>query len=172
MVREHGEGGQGGPVHGEPVVASQTWPTHPTDFPTSSWNPTRMRRPGQSSSSSSAVGSCAGGRRGGAWYGDVRGVWPSPRGGVDAAGDVGGYIDGYLHPPTRPHPARSLSERAHRYGGANSWRGGFMLGATLYLRDVQPQGGGFVWPRSHAAVHATSEHRLHRRALCDAPGVL
>ena len=40
------------------------------------------------------------------------------------------------------------------FGGANSWRGGFMLGATLYLRDVQPQGGGlFVWPRSHAAVH-------------------
>jgi len=39
-----------------------------------------------------------------------------------------------------------------------------MLGATLYLRDVQPQGGGlFVWPRSHAAVH--SYFRKHEGSI-------
>ena len=39
--------------------------------------------------------------------------------------------------------------------GPGGWSGGFMLGATTYMDDVEPGGGGFVyWPRSHGPVQA------------------
>ena len=59
--------------------------------------------------------------------------WPGPE---DAAWQVpdSGHIDGY---------------------GPAGWSGGFMLGATAYIDDVEPRGGGFVyWPRSHGPVQA------------------
>ena len=38
--------------------------------------------------------------------------------------------------------------------GPNGWSGGFMLGATSYLDDVDEHGGGFYyWPDSHLPVH-------------------
>lgn len=38
--------------------------------------------------------------------------------------------------------------------GPNGWSGGFMLGATAYLDDVEDQGGAFTyWPQSHLPVH-------------------
>ena len=38
--------------------------------------------------------------------------------------------------------------------GPNGWSGGFMLGATTYLNDVEERGGGFYyWPDSHLSVH-------------------
>jgi ectoine hydroxylase-related dioxygenase (phytanoyl-CoA dioxygenase family) len=38
--------------------------------------------------------------------------------------------------------------------GPNGWSGGFMLGATTYLYDVEPQGGAFIyWPKSHFSTH-------------------
>ena len=34
--------------------------------------------------------------------------------------------------------------------GPGGWSGGFMLGATAYLEDVEDGGGAFVyWPQSH-----------------------
>jgi hypothetical protein len=37
--------------------------------------------------------------------------------------------------------------------GPGGWGGGFMLGATTYLEDVEPGGGGFYyWPDSHLPV--------------------
>ena len=59
--------------------------------------------------------------------------WPGPE---DAAWQMpgSGHIDGY---------------------GPGGWSGGFMLGATTYMDDVEPGGGGFVyWPRSHWPVQA------------------
>ena len=59
--------------------------------------------------------------------------WPGPE---DAAWQMpdSGHIDGY---------------------GPGGWSGGFMLGATTYMDDVEPGGGGFVyWPRSHEPVQA------------------
>ena len=38
--------------------------------------------------------------------------------------------------------------------GPNGWSGGFMLGATTYMYDVQPGGGAFIyWPKSHLTTH-------------------
>ena len=38
--------------------------------------------------------------------------------------------------------------------GPGGWSGGFMLGATTYLEDVEPGGGGFFfWSDSHRPVH-------------------
>ena len=38
--------------------------------------------------------------------------------------------------------------------GPGGWSGGFMLGITTLLSDVQQKGGAFtIWPRSHRAVH-------------------
>ena len=37
--------------------------------------------------------------------------------------------------------------------GPGGWSGGFMLGATTYLDDVEDRGGAFTfWPRSHGPV--------------------
>ena len=49
----------------------------------------------------------------------------------------------------------SMPEQGHIDGyGPNGWSGGFMLGATTYLYDVEPGGGAFVyWPASHKPVH-------------------
>lgn len=38
--------------------------------------------------------------------------------------------------------------------GPGGWSGGFMLGATAYLEEVQEEGGAFVyWPQSHLTTH-------------------
>ena len=59
--------------------------------------------------------------------------WPGPDGAAWQMPDSG-HIDGY---------------------GPGGWSGGFMLGATTYMDDVEPGGGGFVyWPRSHEPVQA------------------
>lgn len=56
--------------------------------------------------------------------------WPKP--GTEWKAPVQGHIDGY---------------------GPNGWGGGFMLGATTYLEDVEAGGGGFYyWPDSHLPV--------------------
>ena len=45
---------------------------------------------------------------------------------------VSGHIDGY---------------------GPGGWSGGFMLGATFYLDDVEAEGGAFIyWPQSHLST--------------------
>ena len=59
--------------------------------------------------------------------------WPGPDGAAWKMPDSG-HMDGY---------------------GPGGWSGGFMLGATTYMDDVEPGGGGFVyWPRSHEPVQA------------------
>ena len=59
--------------------------------------------------------------------------WPGPEGSAWKMPDSG-HMDGY---------------------GPGGWSGGFMLGATTYMDDVEPGGGGFVyWPRSHEPVQA------------------
>ena len=59
--------------------------------------------------------------------------WPGPEGSAWKMPDSG-HMDGY---------------------GPGGWSGGFMLGATTYMDDVEPGGGGFVyWPRSHGPVQA------------------
>ena len=47
--------------------------------------------------------------------------------------------------------------------GPNGWSGGFMLGATTYMYDVQPGGGAFTyWPKSHLTTHTHFlEHPTH-----------
>ena len=47
--------------------------------------------------------------------------------------------------------------------GPGGWSGGFMLGATAYLDDVEANGGTFVyWPQSHLPTHAYfREHPAH-----------
>ncbi|NKB72200.1 MAG: hypothetical protein GKR89_34410 [Candidatus Latescibacteria bacterium] len=49
----------------------------------------------------------------------------------------------------------TLPSQGHIDGyGPGGWSGGFMLGATTYLYDVEPGGGAFVyWPGSHKPVH-------------------
>ena len=38
--------------------------------------------------------------------------------------------------------------------GPGGWSGGFMLGATTYLADVEERGGAFTyWPQSHLPTH-------------------
>ena len=38
--------------------------------------------------------------------------------------------------------------------GPNGWSGGFMLGATTYMYNVESKGGAFVyWPKSHLSTH-------------------
>ena len=57
--------------------------------------------------------------------------WPRSEGHWDMPAT--GHIDGY---------------------GPGGWSGGFMLGATAYLEDVEDEGGGFVyWPQSHITTH-------------------
>jgi len=48
-----------------------------------------------------------------------------------------------------------MPESGHIDGyGPNGWSGGFMLGATAYLEDVNNDGGAFVfWPESHHTTH-------------------
>eukprot|EP01048_Picozoa_sp_COSAG05_P024057 COSAG05_NODE_5485_length_1161_cov_1.644068_1_plen_331_part_01 len=62
--------------------------------------------------------------------------WPSIGEQPDLAswqGPAAGHIDGY---------------------GPGGWSGGFMLGVTTLLSDVEKKGGAFtIWPRSHRAVH-------------------
>jgi hypothetical protein len=157
LQREHGAGGPPGiPLHGiEPPVASATWPTHPTDFPLFFMQP----HPGDTDALRGLIEQVGGpdmreGRpqRGAAWYGDVRGVFPEPAGTE-------------WRPP--PHAAGHIDG----YGGANSWRGGFLLGATFYLNDVPSKAGCLcVWPRSHAAVHRyfqAHEGSIDGRYICD-----
>ena len=61
----------------------------------------------------------------------VLAIWPNPEAAWKPADN--GHIDGY---------------------GPNGWSGGFMLGATTYIEDVQPQGGAFsYWPQSHLPTH-------------------
>lgn len=158
QLHEHVKGnhGAGEPLHGCPIRSSATWPTHPTDFPYFFLHPhpdetpvlrqiiDQLGGPGRLSYGEPVQGK--------AWYGDVRGVFPEPEGTAWVPpGDAGGHIDGY--------------------GGANSWGGGFQLGATFYLNEVRPQGGGlFVWPRSHAAVHdyfRKNEGSIDGRYICD-----
>ena len=56
--------------------------------------------------------------------------WPNPD--ADWEAPARGHIDGY---------------------GPGGWSGGFMLGATTYLEEVEPGGGGFYfWPDSHLPV--------------------
>ena len=56
--------------------------------------------------------------------------WPKPA--VDWRAPAEGHIDGY---------------------GPGGWSGGFMMGATTYLEEVGPRGGGFYyWPDSHLPV--------------------
>ena len=58
------------------------------------------------------------------WPRKEKGAWQMP---------TDGHIDGY---------------------GPNGWSGGFMLGATTYMYDVQPGGGAFIyWPKSHLTTH-------------------
>jgi ectoine hydroxylase-related dioxygenase (phytanoyl-CoA dioxygenase family) len=47
------------------------------------------------------------------------------------------------------------AENGHIDGyGPNGWSGGFMLGATTYIDDVEPGGGAFsYWPKSHFPTH-------------------
>jgi hypothetical protein len=49
----------------------------------------------------------------------------------------------------------NMPESGHIDGyGPNGWSGGFMLGATAYLEDVNDEGGAFVfWPGSHHKTH-------------------
>ena len=49
----------------------------------------------------------------------------------------------------------SMPSSGHIDGyGPNGWSGGFMLGATTYLYDVEPKGGAFIyWPKSHFSTH-------------------
>ena len=52
-----------------------------------------------------------------------------------------------------PHEDRPLDPHLDGYS-QRGWAGGFMLGMTCYVTDVEEQGGAFtLWPRSHAAVH-------------------
>ncbi len=38
--------------------------------------------------------------------------------------------------------------------GPGGWKGGFMLGATTYLHDIESTGGAFLyWPQSHLSTH-------------------
>ena len=38
--------------------------------------------------------------------------------------------------------------------GPGGWKGGFMLGATTYLHDIESRGGAFLyWPQSHLSTH-------------------
>lgn len=58
--------------------------------------------------------------------------WPKSQAQWEAPAQWQGHIDGY---------------------GPNGWGGGFMLGATTYLEDVEARGGGFYyWPDSHLPV--------------------
>ena len=52
--------------------------------------------------------------------------------------------------PVQPKQQWSEPTDGHLDGyGGNRWGGGYMLGATCYLNDVEPEGGGFAyWPRS------------------------
>ena len=57
-----------------------------------------------------------------------------PRSGAAWDWPAQGHIDGY---------------------GPGGWSGGFMLGATAYLDDVEANGGAFIyWPQSHLPTHA------------------
>jgi hypothetical protein len=49
----------------------------------------------------------------------------------------------------------NLSNSGHIDGyGPGGWSGGFMLGATTYLHDIEHRGGGFLyWPQSHLSTH-------------------
>ncbi|MFT5086148.1 MAG: hypothetical protein ACI906_000219 [Candidatus Latescibacterota bacterium] len=49
----------------------------------------------------------------------------------------------------------AMPEQGHIDGyGPNGWSGGFMLGATAYLEDVEDEGGAFIyWPQSHLTTH-------------------
>ena len=56
--------------------------------------------------------------------------WPKPDQDWQLPGN--GHIDGY---------------------GPGGWSGGFMLGATTYLEDVEARGGAFIyWPQSHLST--------------------
>ena len=58
--------------------------------------------------------------------------WPKGEG-TEWAPPAQGHIDGY---------------------GPGGWSGGFMLGCTAYLEDVEHGGGAFTyWPQSHLPVH-------------------
>ena len=64
--------------------------------------------------------------------------WPNGKDGWAWPGQ--GHIDGY---------------------GPGGWSGGFMLGATTYLDDVEDRGGAFTfWPRSHGPVQDFFPSRL------------
>ena len=66
--------------------------------------------------------------------------WPRSEGHWDMPAN--GHIDGY---------------------GPGGWSGGFMLGATAYLEDVEEEGGAFIyWPQSHLTTHQYFlEHPSH-----------
>ena len=45
--------------------------------------------------------------------------------------------------------------------GPGGWSGGFMLGATAYLEDVEDEGGAFITVQSHLTTHRTLENPSH-----------
>ena len=56
-------------------------------------------------------------------------------------------------PGEGPEWAPSNSGHIEDYG-PGGWSGGFMLGATTYLHDIEARGGGFYfWPQSHLTTH-------------------
>ena len=54
----------------------------------------------------------------------------------------------------KPDQDWQLSAIGHIDGyGPGGWSGGFMLGATSYLEDVEKRGGAFIyWPQSHLST--------------------
>lgn len=56
----------------------------------------------------------------------------------------------------KPDTPWKAPDQGHIDGyGPGGWSGGFMLGATTYLEDVDPGGGAFYyWPDSHLPVQA------------------
>jgi hypothetical protein len=56
-------------------------------------------------------------------------------------------------------------------GNKGGWFGGAMMGATIYLEDVRPGGGGFfLWPKSHLHVHEYMKQQPQRITDGAAPG--
>jgi uncharacterized CHY-type Zn-finger protein len=84
--------------------------------------------------------------------------WPRPAVGHPPQASEGGGVCGARAAGARPSAASSKLGHAHVEGFRPLSKGGptsrWLVGMTLYLDDVQSgDGGTFVWPRSHEAVH-------------------
>ena len=57
--------------------------------------------------------------------------------------------------PRKEEHQWQMPDNGHIDGyGPNGWSGGFMLGATTYMYDVESEGGAFIyWPKSHLTTH-------------------